>query len=212
MVRIDFLKDYTFSAFDVETTGLNPYTGDRICEIGLVQSKNGKTIKSYQTLIDPLRPIAYSAYAVNGISNAMVKGKPHFGKIAKKLVSMIKGTVMVCHNAQFDLKFLQAECLSANIEVPSFKVIDTLLLARRCYNFERNNLGLIAAELEIKPSGEHRALADAETTLEIFKRFASDFKDKGIDSLDKILELQRVQRKTRPAYGNYYDRSPQLQA
>src|SRR3989338_7978764 len=78
VVKTAFLKDYTFSFFDVETTGLSSQNGDRICEVAILKYKNEKIIDTFQTLINPLRPISEGALAVNGITPRMLKGKPLF--------------------------------------------------------------------------------------------------------------------------------------
>jgi len=198
MVNIDFLSENEFTFFDVETTGLDPHYGDRICEVALLRCKNGKTLGSFQGLVNPERSISSGAYAVNGINQRMLKGKPIFKEIAPKVISLIENSIIVCHNAPFDLGFLHAECRREGIKIPASPVIDTLILARRCFRFYRNSLGDIALDLGINIAGVHRAMADVETTLAVFTRFMQDFKVRGITTLEEIFSLQASSRYQRP--------------
>src|SRR3990172_9266134 len=103
------LEDITFCFLDVETTGLDCQNGDRVCEIGLLKRKSQKTIDSYTTLIDPECEVSEGASRVNGITNDMLKGKPKFSEVAEFILKFIGDAAMVCHNAPFDLGFLNQE-------------------------------------------------------------------------------------------------------
>ncbi len=183
------IKDITFAFFDVETTGLEHYSGDKICELAILKSRNGQNVSSFHTLIDPGRPISEGAYAVNKITPQMLKGKPKFSQIAEDILKKLKGTVIVCHNAFFDIGFLRAELNVLNLPFPSCPIVDTLSLARRYFDFWSNSLGNIARHLgiEIDYEQEHRAMGDVQTTQRIFQRFMQDFEKKGIDPLSEIL-------------------------
>lgn len=97
---------------------------------------------------------------------------------------------LYCGACLFYVGFLLAECEHAEIEIPEFTVIDTLALARRCYNFWSNSLGNIAEALGISVQEKHRATADVKITLEVFLRFIANFEWRGIRSLDQMLSLQ----------------------
>ena len=100
------IKDITFAFLDVETTGLSPNCGDKICEIGVLRVRNGKRRRSFHSLVDPGREVSVGAYMVNGITKTMLKGKPRFSQIASCVLKMLDKAVIVCHNAPFDLGFL----------------------------------------------------------------------------------------------------------
>lgn len=184
------IKDITFAFFDVETTGLEPYFGDRVCEVAILKSRNGRKISSFQSLVDPGRRISPGAYAVNGITAQMLKGQPKFSQLTAEILGMLEGAVVVCHNAPFDLGFLEAELNWAGLSMPDYLVVDTLSLARRCFRFYSNSLGNVAESLGIKVAEEHRAMSDCITTQRVFQRFLENFKWRGITTLEAILSLQ----------------------
>jgi DNA polymerase-3 subunit epsilon len=97
------------AVFDVETTGLSPAYGDRICEVGIVRARGDVIFDTYQTLVNPQRPISPGAARVNGLSDADVSQSPLFAEIAGQVLDRLEGAVLVCHNAPFDLGFLDAE-------------------------------------------------------------------------------------------------------
>jgi DNA polymerase-3 subunit epsilon len=184
------IKEITFAFFDVETTGLEPYYGDKICEVAILKSRNGLQVGSFQSLVDPGRKISPGAYAVNGITLKMLKGKPKFSQLATDILRMLEGAVVVCHNAPFDLGFLEAELNWAGLSMPDYLVVDTLSLARRCFRFYSNSLGNVAESLGIKVRQEHRAMGDCITTQRVFQRFIENFKWRGITTLDELISLQ----------------------
>ena len=100
------LQEAAYTVFDVETTGLYPYAGDKICEIGAIRIEPGEPKKIYQSLINPKRAISYGAYKVNGITRDMVEGKPTIDEVIPGFLEFIKGSILVAYNAGFDLGFL----------------------------------------------------------------------------------------------------------
>jgi exonuclease, DNA polymerase III, epsilon subunit family len=186
------LSDITFAFLDIETTGLDAYLGDRVCEIAILRTRDGRILDSFETLVNPGRNIPPGAVSINGITDDMVKGSPFFVDVAYNILSSVNGSVIVAHNAPFDLGFLFREF--ANIKLMPFEneVIDTLSIARRYYSFPSNGLGKIAKYLGISTVGEHRALGDVRITKEIFEYFLMDLARRGIriKSLKDILKLQ----------------------
>ena len=152
--------DAPFVAIDVETTGLDPGDGHRICEIALLRFLRGTVIDSLVSFVDPLRPISPGASAVNGITDLMVAGAPLFGDLFPRILSFIGDDVLVFHNAPFDLSFLRAESRLAGGEWPPNRVIDTLRLARGTGRFRNHSLSSVCRELGIG-AGFHRAEGDA---------------------------------------------------
>ncbi len=181
-----------FSFLDVETTGLDPSQGDKICEIAVLKTVNGDVVDELTTLVNPGRSIPQSAVSVHGITDTMVRRSPFFRDIARELLGFIKDTVIVAHNARFDLEFLKMELAYLRIALPENSVIDTLGIARRYYTFPSNSLGRIANYIGLPAEEEHRALADVTTTKNVFEYFLMDLGRRGIrlKRLKDILKLQ----------------------
>ena len=190
--NIGFLKltEAIFCFLDVETTGLKPQFGDRICEIALLRWRNGQTLETFHSLVNPERPISPGAFAVNGITEAMVRDAPKFKELALQVLTFLKDTVIVAHNAPFDMSFLNFQLANLGLPLPRNPVLCTLSLARRCFCFPSNGLGAIARYLGVKVEQEHRAMSDVKTTREIFRLFLQDFRRKGLEYLGELIELQ----------------------
>jgi DNA polymerase-3 subunit epsilon len=157
----------------VETTGLDPWSGDRVCEVALVRFIGEVETDRLATLVNPLRAVSPGAYRVNGITTAMLAGAPPFRQVSGAVQEILARSVVVAHNASFDVGFIGRELGLAGLAVPTTPVVDTLALARRGYRFASNSLGSIAARLGVSTPG-HRALADALTTREVFRHFVAD--------------------------------------
>jgi len=190
MKQSGMLSQVTFTYLDVETTGLNPYFGDRICEIGLLKCQGNKEIDSFQSLINPARPLSPGASAINRITEEMVKNAPYFKGIVHQVLDFLDDTVIVCHNARFDLSFLAHQLSGLGLASLKNFVIDTLILARRYYCFPSNSLGNIARSIGLSVECEHRALADVYLTKRILTFFLDDLKKKNIITLTDLLNLQ----------------------
>jgi DNA polymerase-3 subunit epsilon len=185
------LDETIFAIFDVETTGLNPAYGHRICEVGCLRVCNGEELDRFESLVDPRRPISPGAFRVNRITVEMPRGAPAFEQIAGPLLEVIEGTVLVAHNAPFDLGFLAAELGSARLPVPENPVVDTLALARRAYRLPRNSLSAVVAALGVTVSPTHRALSDVQATWGVLERIIEDLERRqGITTLGQLIEFQ----------------------
>ncbi len=174
-------KDHIFAFLDVETTGLSVELNDRICEIAILKYYPDGTTSEWQTLVNPCREISYEAAGITHISNEMVASAPKFREVAKKLLKLIEDTTIVCHNAKFDLGFVQSELKSCNLSLPDRPVLDTLKIARDHFTFPSNSLGKIAAFLEIDATQAHRALADVCITHKVFQHMVRELTKKGIE-------------------------------
>jgi DNA polymerase III subunit epsilon len=184
------ISDATFVFFDVETTGMSPAFGHRICELALVQWQENKVVATFHSLINPSRPISPAASVVNSITDSMVEKAPYFHELAGDILRFIKETIVVGHNVSFDLSFLNSHLRNIDLPEVDNTVLDTLALARRCYNFPSNSLGNIAKILTLPIQSRHRALDDAILTKEIFVRFMQDFQAKNIVEIGQLIELQ----------------------
>lgn len=188
-------SEVPFAFLDVETTGLDPSQGDRVCEIAVLKTVNGSVVGEFTTLVNPGRSIPQSAVSVHGITDMMVRRSPFFRDIAKDLLSVIKDSVIVAHNAKFDLGFLHVELGNLRITLPENNVIDTLGIARRYYTFPSNSLGQIAKYIGLPAENGHRALADVMTTRDVFQYFLTDLGRRGI-RLKRLKDVMKLQGKS----------------
>lgn len=181
------INTYSFAFLDVETTGLSAWFGDRICEIGIERVHRNEIQDSLSTLINPQRGISPGAARVNGLTDDDVRDAPLFAKIAERTESLLADAVIVCHNAPFDLGFIDNEFsrLGKNFLAP--QVIDTLELARQYFYFHSNSLGSIAQELAIPTPNAHRALGDVITTRRILQHFLRELSKEGFTHLDDLI-------------------------
>lgn len=157
-----------YVVLDVETTGGKAGT-DRITEIGAVKVQSGEILDTFNTLINPERHIPSFISRLTGISNAMVADAPRFADIAEQLSAFLQGAVFVAHNAKFDYGFIRSEF--ARCELPfDMPQLCTVVNMRRYYpGLASYSLGKLCAELDIKLTNHHRALADATATVELLK-------------------------------------------
>jgi DNA polymerase-3 subunit epsilon len=180
------MQGVDFVVVDVETTGLSPAFGDRVCEIAVVHLRDDTELTSFDSLVNPGRPISPGAAAVNGITPAMVATAPSFQEIAPEIVRRIAGRVFVAHNAPFDLGFLAAEFQRLRTSLPITQAIDTLALARQYYAFPSNSLGAVAERLNIPYPHRHRALQDAQITGQVLRFFIQDLSRRRIATVEDL--------------------------
>jgi DNA polymerase-3 subunit epsilon len=177
--------------FDVETTGLSPAYGHRVCEVGCLRLLDGEVLGQFESLVDPGRPISAGAYRVNRISAEMLLGAPAFEQVADPLLALMEDAVLVAHNAPFDLGFLAAELEIAQLLPPEGPVVDTLSLARRAYSFARNGLQAVARALGVEAGTAHRAMGDVWTTRNVLEQILWDLDRRwGVTTLASLLAFQ----------------------
>jgi len=157
---------------DTETTGLDPFQGHRLIEIGCVELINRfPSGQSFHRYVNPERDVPAEAIAIHGLSAEFLRDKPRFDEIVDDLVEFIGDAPLVAHNAMFDLGFLNAELERAGkMLVARERLIDTLLLARRKHPAGPNRLDDLCARYGIDNSRrtKHGALLDAELLAEIY--------------------------------------------
>ncbi|MBM3460940.1 MAG: 3'-5' exonuclease [Armatimonadetes bacterium] len=176
--------------FDTETTGLYPDCGDRIVEIAMVRTRAGQIEKTFDTLVYPDRAIPEDASRVSGITDAMVWGKPRFQEIVDRICEMAEGSVLVAHNAPFDLGFLAVQFGEAQRPMLKNLVLDTLLLARRCYKLPDYSLGGLAKALRVEKETFHRALGDTVMTHRLFQQMAAVLRQKKLNTVGHLVTFQ----------------------
>jgi len=181
------IDEAVFTFLDVETTGLSPRTS-RVCEVALIAFQGNYRVGHFTSLVNPGLPIPPETSRIHGITDAMVKDSPAFPALAPRLLALLEGSVIVAHNAEFDLSFLRMEFERAGLKLPELPVIDTLYIARQLGGFSNNRLGTIAKELEISDENWHRALSDVEMTRKIFEHFMVIFKKDGAVTIADVLK------------------------
>lgn len=181
------LDEVDFTVVDVETTGLSADRGDRVCEIGMVRIRGSAVVDTFGTLIDPTVPVSAGAFAVNGISPAMLAGAPLFEDVLPRIAAMLEDSVLVAYNAPFDVSFLDNEFRLAGRPAPWNRVIDALALARQLLpGRQRYPQASVASLLGISYPVKHRALEDAMVTSKILMHFISTIKAFGFGSLGDL--------------------------
>jgi len=175
--------DVPLAVVDLETTGLNAATGDRVCELAVLRAEPDGRQTMLHALVDPCRPISPGASAVNGIRDSDVEGRPRFEELADAVIEALGGAALVAHNMPFDLSFLRAELVGCGRAAPANPLIDTLTLARTHFSFASNRLESVARYLGVPVERAHRADADARTTLSILRRMRDPLESRGVRSL-----------------------------
>ena len=184
------LTDLVYSVFDTETTGLQPSAGDEIIQIGAVRIVNNRLLRQeiFDQLIDPDIPLKPESIPIHGITEAMLSGQPRLAVVLPAFHEFCAETVLVAHNAAFDMRFLQLKEDSTGVRFTQ-PVLDTLLLSAVIQpNQQSHELESLAARLGINVIGRHTALGDAYVTGEVFLKMIPLLAEMGIVTLRQALE------------------------
>jgi DNA polymerase III subunit epsilon len=158
--------------FDTETTGLDPYQGHRLVEIGCVELLNRiPTGQTFHRYLNPQRDIPAEALAVHGLTAEFLKDKPCFAEVVEEFIAFVGDAPLIAHNAAFDLGFLNAELERCGRSlIVRERLVDTLLIARRKHPAGPNSLDHLCARYAIDNSRrtKHGALLDAEILAEVY--------------------------------------------
>lgn len=160
------LSELSYTVFDTETTGLNPAGGDEIIQVGAVRIVNGKLLRqeTFEQLVDPKRNIPAATIPIHGITPEMVRGQPDVTQVLPALHAFAQDTVLVAHNAAFDMRCLQVKEKVTGV-VFDQPVMDTLLLSAVVHpQQESHRLEAIAERFNVEVIGRHTALGDALVT------------------------------------------------
>ena len=196
------LRSLIYTVFDTETTGLNPSQGDEIIQIGATRIVNGKLLRqdAFEQLIDPGRSIPAASIPIHGITPAMVQGQPRIGQVLPSFHAYASDTVLVAHNAAFDMKFLQLKERSTGLRFDQ-PVLDTLLLSAVIHPHQASHrLEAIAERMSIAVLGRHTALGDAMVTAEVFLRMIPLLAEMGIHTLGQAREAAQKTHYARLTY------------
>jgi DNA polymerase-3 subunit epsilon len=184
------LVELSYTVFDTETTGLAPSQGDEIIQIGATRIVAGKLRReeSFEQLVDPRRSIPAAGITIHGITPDMIVGQPTIDVVLPAFHAFAHDTVLVAHNAAFDMRFLQLKEEATGV-VFDQPVLDTLLLSAVVHpNQESHRLEELAARFDVTVLGRHTALGDAMVTAEVFHKMIPLLAEKGIHTLAQARE------------------------
>ena len=180
-----------FVVFDIETTGLNKMN-DMIIEIGAVKISKGEITDRYSTFVNPKMPIPYEIEQLTSINDDMVADAPPIEKALPGFLEFCRDSVLVAHNAGFDMGFIIRNAHILGYE-NDFTYIDTVGLSRILLpNLSRYRLNTVAKALGVSLENHHRAVDDAGATAEIFLKLISMLKDRNVVSINDIDKLGRL--------------------
>ena len=164
-----FNSGAVFTAIYTETTSLTPNTG-RIIEIGAIKFTKDKVLGSWCGIFNPNQKLSPFITNLTHITQQMVNFSDYIDVHLPDFLSFIKDTVLIAHNAQFDINFLKAECEKSNLPVIKNQVADTLKLSRIIFpDFARYRLDFLADMFSIDKGSSHRAYDDAKVCMQLFK-------------------------------------------
>ena len=193
--------DCTYCVLDLETTGFSPKT-EKITEVGIMKIKSGEVIDSFSCFVNPEKPIPERVVEVTHITDDMVKDAETIDKVFPKILEFCKDSVIVAHNASFDVGFLKYNAKELGYDF-DFTYVDTLALARKIYpNLKKHKLGKIAEFLNIKVEVAHRALDDVDTTVKVYNEMMKVLKERGAKTVADIEEKCEDSESKKNAYKN----------
>lgn len=184
------LSELTYTVFDTETTGLEPSNGDEIIQIGAARIVNNRLLRqeTFNQIVDPEIPLKPESIPIHGITEDMVRGQPNIDVVLPAFHEFCEDTVLIAHNAAFDMRFLQLKEERTGIRFTQ-PVLDTLLLSAVVHpNQESHKLDVILERLGITIGARHNALEDALATGEVFLKLVKLLEDKGIVTVRQALE------------------------
>ena len=177
--------DTTYCVLDLETTGFS-FRTEKITEVGIMKVKNGEVIDEFSCFVNPEKPIPQRVVEVTNITDDMVKDAETIDKVMPKILEFVGDSVLVAHNADFDIGFLKYNAKNLGLSLEN-TYLDTLRLAKDLFpDYKKYKLGKIAENLGIKVEVAHRALDDVDTTVKVLNVMLKMLKDKGVETLDDI--------------------------
>jgi len=182
------LREVTFVVVDLETTGGSPLSC-AITEIGAVKVRGGVVLGEFQTLVNPGEPIPAFIAVLTGITDSMVTTAPRVGAVLPAFAEFCAGSVLVAHNAPFDVGFLRAAFAAHGRAWPAYPVVDTARLARRALTRDEApscRLATLAALFASSTTPNHRALDDARATVDVLHGLLERLGPLGVQSLDEL--------------------------
>jgi DNA polymerase-3 subunit alpha (Gram-positive type) len=183
-----------YIVFDLETTGFSPIV-NKIIEIGAVKVVGGKIVDRFSSFVNPKIPIPFHIENLTSINDAMVMDAPTIEEILPRFLAFCEGSVMVAHNADFDMGFIKHNCDVMGITY-DFTIADTVALARMLLpNLNRFKLDTVAKAVNVPLGNHHRAVDDAACTADIFVKFIEMLDERDIHTLNEINEEGHVSKR-----------------
>jgi DNA polymerase-3 subunit alpha (Gram-positive type) len=185
------LAESEFVVFDLETTGAKT-PPCRITEIGAYRVSGGRITEEFHTLVNPEAPIPFFITQLTGISDAMVRNAPKFRQIAADFLDFIGNSVLVAHNAHFDIRFLNHEIgrIYADYRVANPHLCTVQLSRRLLPHIDNHRLNTVAEYYSVALLNHHRAADDARATAHIFINLLEDLKTRGVHDLATAKKLK----------------------
>ena len=191
--------DTTYCVLDLETTGFSATT-EKITEVGIMKLKDGEVIDEFSCFVNPEKHIPERVSEVTNITDDMVKDAETIDKVFPKILEFIEGSVIVAHNAGFDVGFLKQNAKNLGYEF-DYTYLDTLSLAKDLFpEYKKYKLGKIAENLGIKVEVAHRALDDVDTTVKVFKVMLEMLKKRGAKKIADIDKVSRTEEAKKEEY------------
>ena len=187
------LAELTYTVFDTETTGLDIREGDEMVALGAVRIVNGRLLESeiFEQLVKPECIIRQDSIRIHGIQPEMLEGQPDIRQVLDLFHRFAEGTILVAHNAAFDMRLLQLQEKRTGIRFGN-PVLDTMLLSAVLHPaHRRHDLATIAERLGITIMGRHTALGDAIGTAEIYLRLMPLLAEMGIRTFKQAREASK---------------------
>jgi len=199
--RGNSLKD-TYVIFDLETTGFSS-KNHKIIEIGAVKIRNGEVIEKFSEFVNPKLRIPYKITELTTITDEMVRDSRTIETILPIFMEFCKDSVLVAHNAPFDIGFIKKNCLDLGLDF-DFPIMDTIPLARFAYpELKRVKLNIVAKHLGVELNSHHRAIDDAKCACDIllkcFEKIEEEMDIHDLDTLNKKY-LNNIDIKKQPSY------------
>ena len=191
--------DTTYCVLDLETTGFSATT-EKITEVGIMKLKNGEVIDQFACFVNPEKHIPQRVSEVTNITDDMVKDAETIEQVFPKILEFLGDSVIVAHNAGFDVGFLKQNAKNLGYEF-DYTYVDTLSLAKDLFpEYKKYKLGRIAANLGIKVEVAHRALDDVDTTVKVFKVMLDRLKERGAKKIEDIHKVSRTEETQKEEY------------
>ena len=193
--------DTEYCVLDIETTGL-AFRTEKITEIGIMKYKNGEVIDEFECFVNPEKPIPEEVVNITHITDDMVKDAETIDKVMPKVLEFVGDSVLVAHNADFDIGFIKYNCAQLGLSLNN-TYIDTLRLAKDLFpDYKKYKLGIIAENLGITVEVAHRALDDVDTLVKVFKVMLKMLSEKCVNKVEDIdkIETEKVDFKKLPSY------------
>jgi len=178
------LNEVRFTILDTETTGVNLDDGHEIIEIGMIHFANGEISDSFESLLRPVTPQTEEALSIHNISPEKLEQAPSFSDMADRIIDFIGQTVIVAHNRNFDMTFIDTSLRRIGRPALGNWSIDTLLLSHELWpEFSCHCLRCLGPSLKLSQSGTHRALDDVIATAGLLERIIEELSQSGKDTL-----------------------------